>query len=92
MVRRFARLFTIAALLHAPAHRVEVAGTGAEGLERIGSESPDVILLDLALPDQSRLLFCGPQRGGAMACRKADHPPHTAPGRGFRANSGGGER
>ncbi len=39
----------------APAHRVEVASTGAEGLERIGVRPPDVILLDLGLPDQSGL-------------------------------------
>ncbi|MBV8129150.1 MAG: sigma-54-dependent Fis family transcriptional regulator [Planctomycetaceae bacterium] len=39
----------------APAHRVEVVGTGAEGLKRVGSRPPDVILLDLGLPDQSGL-------------------------------------
>ena len=39
----------------APAHRVEVAGTGAEGLERVAATHPDVILLDLGLPDQSGL-------------------------------------
>ncbi len=39
----------------APAHRVEVAGTGAEGLKRVGAGHPDVILLDLGLPDQSGL-------------------------------------
>src|SRR5215831_4041092 len=39
----------------APAHRVEVAASGAEGLERIGVRHPDVILLDLGLPDQSGL-------------------------------------
>ena len=39
----------------APAHRVEVAGTGAEGLERVRAGHPDVILLDLRLPDQSGL-------------------------------------
>jgi two-component system nitrogen regulation response regulator GlnG len=39
----------------APAHRVEVAGTGAEGLERVRAGAPDVILLDLRLPDQSGL-------------------------------------
>src|SRR3954469_9988672 len=38
-----------------PAHRVEVAGTGAEGLERVGAMPPDFILLDLHLPDQSGL-------------------------------------
>ena len=39
----------------APEHRVEVAATGAEGLDRVIAESPDVILLDLRLPDQSGL-------------------------------------
>jgi two-component system nitrogen regulation response regulator GlnG len=39
----------------APVHRVEVAGSGAEGLQRIGAGPPDVILLDLGLPDQSGL-------------------------------------
>src|SRR5262245_35863854 len=39
----------------APAPRVEVAASGAEGLERIGARTPDVILLDLGLPDQSGL-------------------------------------
>src|SRR5438270_7491690 len=35
----------------APAHWVEVAATGAEGLERVGAGPPDVIPLDLGLPD-----------------------------------------
>src|SRR5207302_4180458 len=39
----------------APRYRVEVAATGAEGLERVGAGHPDVILLDLRLPDQSGL-------------------------------------
>jgi DNA-binding NtrC family response regulator len=39
----------------APAHRVEVAYTGAEGLQRVAAAPPDVILLDLRLPDQSGL-------------------------------------
>src|SRR3954463_2628456 len=39
----------------APAHHVEVAATGAEGLERVRARLPDVILLDLGLPDQSGL-------------------------------------
>src|SRR6266699_3542234 len=39
----------------APRYRVEAAGTGAEGLERVGASPPDVILLDLRLPDQSGL-------------------------------------
>jgi two-component system nitrogen regulation response regulator GlnG len=39
----------------APQYRVEVARTGAEGLERVAAAPPDVILLDLRLPDQSGL-------------------------------------
>jgi DNA-binding NtrC family response regulator len=39
----------------APDHRIEVAATGAEGLARVRAGPPDVILLDLGLPDQSGL-------------------------------------
>jgi two-component system nitrogen regulation response regulator GlnG len=39
----------------APRYRVVVAGTGSEGLQHVGVRSPDVILLDLRLPDQSGL-------------------------------------
>jgi two-component system nitrogen regulation response regulator GlnG len=39
----------------APTHRVVVAGTGAEGLQHLRAEPPDVVLLDLGLPDQSGL-------------------------------------
>src|SRR3984957_16684571 len=45
----------VAHVFPAPAHRVEVAHTGAEGLERVADARPDVILLDLRLPDQSGL-------------------------------------
>jgi DNA-binding NtrC family response regulator len=38
-----------------PPHRVEIALTGAAGLERVAIACPDVILLDLRLPDQSGL-------------------------------------
>jgi two-component system nitrogen regulation response regulator GlnG len=39
----------------APRYRVDVSGTGAEGLDRVRAGPPDVILLDLRLPDQSGL-------------------------------------
>src|SRR6516162_5817909 len=38
-----------------PSHRVAVAGTGVDGLRCVRAEPPDVILLDLRLPDQSGL-------------------------------------
>jgi DNA-binding NtrC family response regulator len=39
----------------APADRVDVAATGAAGLEIVRKKPPDVVLLDLRLPDQSGL-------------------------------------
>ncbi len=42
-------------LFPAPAHRVDIAYTGSDGLKRIKAALPDVILLDLRLPDQSGL-------------------------------------
>ena len=42
-------------LFPAPDHRIEIAGTGVAGLDRVQAEPPDVILLDLGLPDQSGL-------------------------------------
>src|SRR5262245_31725134 len=39
----------------APRHRVDVAGTGAEGVQHVRTDAPDVILLDLRLPDASGL-------------------------------------
>jgi two-component system nitrogen regulation response regulator GlnG len=39
----------------APAHRVHVASTADAGLEHVRNDSPDVIVLDLVLPDKSGL-------------------------------------
>src|SRR5262249_42041545 len=39
----------------APSHRVQVVRTGKVGLEHIRTCSPDVIVLDLCLPDQCGL-------------------------------------
>jgi len=38
-----------------PSHRVNVAASGADGLEHVRKHPPDVILLDLRLPDGSGL-------------------------------------
>jgi two-component system response regulator AtoC len=38
-----------------PEHAVEVARSGAAGLDRIRTSAPDVVLLDMRLPDQSGL-------------------------------------
>src|SRR5262249_46543132 len=39
----------------APEHRVQSARTGADGLERLAADPPDVVLLDLRLPDLTGL-------------------------------------
>jgi two-component system nitrogen regulation response regulator GlnG len=39
----------------APGYQVELAGTGVQGLDCVRARPPDVILLDLRLPDQSGL-------------------------------------
>src|SRR6202453_1081854 len=39
----------------APRYQVDVVSSGADGLRHVGIEPPDVILLDLRLPDQSGL-------------------------------------
>jgi two-component system nitrogen regulation response regulator GlnG len=39
--------------LAGPEHQLTFAGTGAGGLEQVRSRCPDVVLLDLCLPDQS---------------------------------------
>ena len=36
-------------------HRIDVARTGTEGIRRVAERAPDVVLLDLRLPDQSGL-------------------------------------
>jgi two-component system nitrogen regulation response regulator GlnG len=46
----------------APGHRVEVRGTGAAGLAHVRAEPPDVVLLDLRLPDQYGLEVYGQLR------------------------------
>jgi two-component system response regulator AtoC len=38
-----------------PDHQVEIATTGTDGIERVRKTPPDVVLLDLRLPDQSGL-------------------------------------
>lgn len=51
-------------------HVVSVAATGAKGLEYIlGDDAPDVVLLDLMLPDMSGLEVCRTIRSTARVAR-----------------------
>jgi DNA-binding response OmpR family regulator len=43
-------------------YQVEVAHTAAEGFDRIRSQLPHLVLLDVELPDQSGLQVCGALR------------------------------
>src|SRR5262249_25060978 len=42
-------------VLPPPAHRVDTACTGADGIDQLSATPPDVVLLDLRLPDQTGL-------------------------------------
>ena len=48
----------VAAYLQKAGYQVERAATGAEGIEKAGSVSPALILLDLNLPDIDGLEVC----------------------------------
>src|SRR5579872_4682184 len=48
-------------------HEATIVGTGQEGLERIGVQTPDLVLLDLMLPDMS----------GTDVCRALKSDPAT---------------
>jgi DNA-binding response OmpR family regulator len=52
-----------------------VACTGGEGLEHVRAQPPDVILLDLGLPDQSGLeVFHSRFAGSTRASRSSSLP------------------
>jgi DNA-binding response OmpR family regulator len=57
---RLARALTLA--LTDAGNRVRVAGTGREAHLRLREREPDVVLLDLGLPDTSGLELCGQLR------------------------------
>ena len=48
-------LAQINCVFSASQHRIDVARTGAEGIRRVAERAPDVVLLDLRLPDESGL-------------------------------------
>ena len=48
----------IGAILGAAGHRIVAAYSGAEALRRFREEDPDVVLLDLAMPDLDGALVC----------------------------------
>lgn len=48
----------VAALFEAQGHRVDFAGSGRSGLVLALNESPDVVVLDLGLPDMDGLEVC----------------------------------
>jgi two-component system KDP operon response regulator KdpE len=49
----------VAPLLRARGYHVEVAGTGAAALDAIAAQPPDLIVLDLSLPDLDGTELCG---------------------------------
>lgn len=49
---------SVGALLRSRGYAVEVAGTGAEALRMIGASPPDLVVLDLGLPDIDGTEMC----------------------------------
>ena len=54
------------------------AGSGAEGLARLREEVPDVVILDLALPDGDGTRFVAPFRAGAPGLRIVGASAHAS--------------
>jgi len=50
---------TLAAVLRIEGHYVRVARNGTEALESVGSERPDIVLLDLGMPDMDGFTLAG---------------------------------
>src|SRR5205823_8535826 len=48
----------VAPLLRARGYTVELVGTGADALEAVASRAPDLIVLDLGLPDVDGVELC----------------------------------
>ncbi len=60
---------TLSELLRTWGHRVRVAGTMADGLQMIDLECPDVVLVDLGLPDGDGCELAARVRTGARGSR-----------------------
>jgi two-component system, OmpR family, KDP operon response regulator KdpE len=56
---------TLAPLLRSRGYEVDVAGTGAEALTRVSQHAPDLIVLDLGLPDLEGSEVCRRVRASA---------------------------
>lgn len=57
----------VSALLRRSGYTVVEVGTGAEALERIGKELPDLVILDVKLPDMDGFEVCAQLRQGPAA-------------------------
>ena len=71
-IRRFLR-----STLPVHGYRLYEATTGADGLAQASARNPDIILLDLGLPDLD----------GSEVCRRIEHADHRA----FRTRPGTGQ-
>ena len=54
----FVTILTVALQLYRPGYSVVAAATGAEALAKIEEESPDIVLLDVVLPDRDGFQIC----------------------------------
>ncbi len=87
--RLIRELFVAALTEHGACCRT--AGSGTEALARCGEEAPEVIVLDLALPDGIGTDFVGRLRALAPAARIIGVSAHTSPAERDRALAAGME-
>lgn len=69
----------LSAALRFEGFAVDVAGTGNDALAKVGSGSPDLVLLDVMLPDFEGTEVCRRLRSAGTPSRSSSSPPETPP-------------
>jgi CheY-like chemotaxis protein len=80
----------MAPLLRSRGYGVTLAGTGHEAVEMFSRERPDLVILDLGLPDMNGIDVCRQIRERADTPHPDSVSPRRREGQGDRARSGSG--
>ena len=65
-------------VLRASGYAVELASTGAEGLEKAADVRPHVMILDMRLPGHRRPLGAAGGYASSTRCSRSSSSPHSA--------------